>query len=636
MNNIIDLLGPGVLLAAPILYAALGGLFTQRAGIFNIALEGFMLLSAYFSVAVATSTGSLLLGTLAGVAAAGLTAAVMGVLVVSFRADEVIVGIAVNVLALGLTTFLLTNGSGSGTHTARQLSHGYGVAHLTVLDHVPVLDPLLNRRDPLVWALIPAVLLVWWVFSRTSYGLQLKAAGEAPLAARSAGVRVTRVRFTSVVISGAFTGLAGAELAIGSVHLFSENMTNGRGIIAFAAVVFGAGRVGRTTLACLLFGAAQALAGLLQIKSSFPSQFVLMVPFLLTVAAIALGDAARRRGPRAQPPPARPGTAGTAMITVAGHLTIDDIHRPGTQTLPGTIGGAAGYAALGASLTGCAVRVVSRVGADYPVGALHTDRVDCGRVDTVAVLVLPGASIRNVARYTASGDRRFQVADRDRLLQLTPVPDDLTGADLGQQPWVLVAPATLDQQEALVTGLRATGARIALDTELHYLHEPDAAQHLQAITRQVDYFLPSIEHLRHLHGPDAVASPAGLLQVLPGYGCPAVLVKCGINGVLLIEVEPHRATTVPAVPDIDVADPTGAGDGFNGGFLAGLAQGQTTLAAAASGAVAASFVVQSTGVGVPGTFDSVERARRHRTVLAGMTAADPQHRPDALINTDRS
>ena len=611
MSDVIALLGPGILLAAPILYAALGGLFTQRAGIFNIALEGFMLLAAYFAVATAVSTGSLVWGTVAGIAAATATSTVMAVLVVGFRADEVIVGIAVNVFALGLTTFLLADAQDSGRRL--ELAAGYPRLDLSWLHDVPVLGPVFNDRELLVWALIPLVLCVMYTFRRTGFGLRLQAAGEAPLAARAAGVRVAGVRFASIVISGALSGVAGAELAIGSVHLFSENMTTGRGIIAFAAVIFGAGMVNRTVAACLLFGFSQALAGLLQIRTRFPSQFVLMVPFLLTIAAITLSDALRRhRGRRSgeSTPPHRRESE-SPHVVIAGHLTIDEIRLPGGDTLPGTTGGAAAYAALGGFLSGGDVTVVGRVGDDYPLRSLRLEHADGGRIHTDAINVVQGRSIHNIAHYGADGSRAFEIENFDVMVQQSPSVADLHELRLAGR-WVLVAPGTLSQQQELVHALKEAGALVALDTELHYLTEPDALERLQDITRVVDCFLPSLEHIQYLFDDGITADPAGLKASVDFFGSALTIVKCGSAGAVVFAANHLQGIAVPAVPDLEVKDPTGAGDAFNGGCLVALARGEGPTAAAVTGCVAASFVVQAVGAEIPERFSSRERTARYK------------------------
>ncbi len=328
LDTLRDLLQPGFQLAAPLLLAAVGGLFSYRAGIFNIALEGFMLVSAFFAVQGAVSTGSVWLGLLLGVASAVALAAVMGTAVLAFRADEVIVGIAVNLFALGLTTYLLRDAATSGR--SLRLDDGLPSVPIGPLVDVPVVRELLENRDPLVFLSLAAIPFAAVILRRTLFGLRLRACGEAPLAARAAGVPVTGLKFASFLLSGLFCGLAGAQLSLGSVSLFSENMTSGRGIIAFAAVIFGGGIPLVVGLAGLLFGFAQALAGLLQIGSSFPPQFVLMAPYLLAIVALTVGGRRRlgrlfRRSPADGPPPTdaenhRPPAAPASVAAVTREL----------------------------------------------------------------------------------------------------------------------------------------------------------------------------------------------------------------------------------------------------------------------------------------------------------------------------
>ncbi|MDQ6679599.1 MAG: PfkB family carbohydrate kinase, partial [Pseudomonadota bacterium] len=486
--------------------------------------------------------------------------------------------------------------------------------HLAWLKDVPVLGPVFNGRDLLVWALLPAAVGVTLIFRRTLFGLQLKAAGEAPLAARAAGVRVASVRFVSILVSGAFCGLAGAELAVGSVHLFSENMTSGRGIIAFAAVIFGAGHVGRTAAACLLFGYAQALAALLQIRTEFPSQFVLMVPFLLTIVAITGSDAfrgRRSRRPGAEITPEEVRQGGAPGVVIAGHLTIDEIRLANGTTLPATIGGAAAYAALGAFLAQGDVVMVARVGQDYPVQQLKLHHLDGGRIRTGAITVLAGRSIHNIAHYDTNGARAFDIEDFDLLTEHTPGPEDLRDVMLTGR-WVLVAPAPLPQQQQLIAAAKAAGALVALDTELHYLTEPGALNRLRDVVATVDCFLPSLEHIQHLFGVADASDPEALKNLVDSFGCALIIVKRGRDGVLVFGPDTPQGSVVPAVPDLDVADPTGAGDAFNGGYLVGLSRGERPTAAAVTGCVSASFAIQAIGASVPGVFSSQERAARYR------------------------
>lgn len=288
LQQALYLIQPGLQLSAPLLLAATGGLFSYRAGVFNIALEGFMLVAAYFSVGAVAATGSLWLGVGAGVLSATLLAAFMGVMVLVFLADEVIVGIALNLFALGLTTYLLNSANSNGGGFIH-LNGGLPVVTIPWLVHVPVVNDIVNGRDVLVYASWIAVPLAALILRGTLFGLQVRAAGESPLAARAAGVPVGRIKFASFLLSGFLCGLAGVELALGSVYLFSENMTAGRGIIAFAAVIFGNGVPLVVGLASVLFGFAQALAGVLQIGSRFPPQFVLMAPYIFAIVALVLG-----------------------------------------------------------------------------------------------------------------------------------------------------------------------------------------------------------------------------------------------------------------------------------------------------------------------------------------------------------
>lgn len=320
MQTVHNLLQPGLQLAAPLILAAIGGLFSYRAGIFNIALEGFMLVGAYFAVKGTAVFGSVWAGLALGIASAVVMAGAMGVFVLFMKADEVIVGIALNLLAFGLTTYLLNSGASAGAGFL-DLNSGLPSFSVPGLSHVPVIKEIFDNRDPLVWVSWISVPLAAFVLRRTLFGLRLRAAGESPLSARAAGVPVTAMKFWSFLISGLFCGLAGAQLSLGSVHLFSENMTAGRGIISFAAVIFGAGAPLVVGLAGLMFGLAQALAGVLQINTTFPPQFVLMTPYVFAIVVLALGGKRRAlllRWGRRRPPvePALAGQAAAAPLPV--------------------------------------------------------------------------------------------------------------------------------------------------------------------------------------------------------------------------------------------------------------------------------------------------------------------------------
>lgn len=286
MELLLAALGPGLRTASPILLAALGGIFSQRAGIFNIALEGYMLVGAFVSVLVTSLTGSIPLALAAALLASTLLALVMGVFVIALKGDEIIVGIAVNLLAVGLTAFFLQELT-SGASFLR-VDSGLPNVDLPFLEPIPIIGPLLAHQGILVWVSFALIPLVSWTLFRTGLGLRLRAVGENRDAAISAGVAPDRTRYIAFAISGAFCALAGAQLALGALSLFSINMTAGRGIIAFAAVTFGAAAPRWVVLASLLFGFADAVANRMQ-TLGLPVQFILMVPYILTIVALLTG-----------------------------------------------------------------------------------------------------------------------------------------------------------------------------------------------------------------------------------------------------------------------------------------------------------------------------------------------------------
>lgn len=296
MDELLGLLGPAVRTAAPILLAALGGVFTQRAGIFNIGLEGYMLSAAFAAVLTASLTGSPLAGLAAGVLAGVAVALLMAFLVLTLQADEIIVGIAVNLLAAGLTAYLLQELTPGGG--VLQVDRGLPTLDSAALGAVPVVGDVLNGQSVLVLAALLLVPVVAWVLGRSPFGLALRAVGEHPDAARSAGVSVDGTRYLAFALSGAFCGLGGVQLALGFLRLFSMDMTAGRGIIAFAAVIFGGAAAGLVSVGALLFGFAEALANRLQTRD-LPTQVVLMLPYLATILVLLLPRlraALRRRG----------------------------------------------------------------------------------------------------------------------------------------------------------------------------------------------------------------------------------------------------------------------------------------------------------------------------------------------------
>ena len=280
---------------APILLVALGGAFTTKAGIFNIGLEGQMLLGAFFAVLGSIAFHSAWAGVLCGVAAALAAALVFALLVVTFRANEVVVGLAINILAGGITISLMKAIFGT-----RGSVTGHGIVGLPRL-HLPGADALgsaaqlVSGFTPLVYVAFAAVPAVALVFARTRLGLHTRVAGEKPEAAEALGLSVPRVRYAASLICGLFAGLAGAHLSLGYITMFTENMSSGRGFMAVAILIFSAGQPLQVLLGCLLFGFADAFSLRLQMFG-FPSYLVLAVPYAVALVALfALSVRARPR-----------------------------------------------------------------------------------------------------------------------------------------------------------------------------------------------------------------------------------------------------------------------------------------------------------------------------------------------------
>jgi simple sugar transport system permease protein len=271
--------------ATPLIFASLGGLFSERSGVINIALEGMLLTGAFFAVLGADVTGSWFLGVLVGMAAGGLMALIHAVFSVSLRADQIVSGTALNFLAFGLTTYLYLNRYGAeGTPT--DLPQVPDV-HLPVIEDIPFFGDIFGQMNLLIWGALALVLVTWVVVFRTPPGLRLRSAGENPLAAETAGVSVVRTRYMAVVLSGVLAGAGGAYLSIGFVHSFSQNMTVGKGFIALAALIFGRWRPGGALMAALLFGFSTALAQRLPVFSPSAATLFQALPYVLTLIAVA-------------------------------------------------------------------------------------------------------------------------------------------------------------------------------------------------------------------------------------------------------------------------------------------------------------------------------------------------------------
>lgn len=299
-----DLFASALRIATPLALAAIGGTICERSGVVNIALEGLMLISAFFGTAAALAAPSLfgaspIVATWIGVVAAVIAGVLMSLLhafaSITLRADQVVSGTAINILALGLTGFLIqVFYHRTGTTDAAAILPPWFVFH-------PDLDGwmgeawrwfsgMLLGHTPLVYITVIIAVWVQWAMYRTRWGLHLRALGEHPRAADTVGISVVRGRYIAVMMSGALAGLAGANLTLEQVGSFSENMTSGRGFIALAANIFGRWTPVGSYLASLLFGFAEALEIRLQAFTdiiNIPPQFFLMLPYVLTVVVLA-------------------------------------------------------------------------------------------------------------------------------------------------------------------------------------------------------------------------------------------------------------------------------------------------------------------------------------------------------------
>ncbi len=280
---------------APILLVALGGSFTTRAGIFNIGLEGQMLLGAFFAVIGTIATGSPWIGMLCGVLAALALAFTFALLVVTFRANEVVVGLALNILAGGMTVSLLKAIFGTRGSIFGHGLVGLPVVRLPFAKEMGWFGQMISGYTPLVYVAFIAVPLFILFYKRTKLGLYIRVVGEKPEAAEALGISIAKIRYTSSLLCGVFAGLAGAHLSLGYTTMFTENMSSGRGFMAVAILIFSAGDPLRILAGCLLFGFSDALALRMQ-TLGVSSYVILAIPYLVALAALfALSYRARPR-----------------------------------------------------------------------------------------------------------------------------------------------------------------------------------------------------------------------------------------------------------------------------------------------------------------------------------------------------
>jgi len=294
---------PGLLIGAlglstPLIFGALGGVISERAGVVNVAIEGQLLAGAFVSAVVATATKQPLLGLVAAMVAGVLVSFVLAAFAIKYLVDQVIIGVVLNVLVTGITSFLYTTLLSPNAETLNTPER-FARIDIPLLSQIPIIGPVFFRQTIIVYVAYFAVALVWFALFKTRWGLRVRAVGEHPKAADTVGINVNSTRFWAVSLAGAIAGFGGAFFTLGSVGGFTKEMTAGAGFIALAAVIFGRWDPIKATLAALLFGFATNLQTVLSILGSpVPSEFMLMLPYIVTIFAVA-GLVGQSRAPAA-------------------------------------------------------------------------------------------------------------------------------------------------------------------------------------------------------------------------------------------------------------------------------------------------------------------------------------------------
>jgi len=284
--NLTGILRTTLLLATPIALGAFSGVLSERAGVVNIAIEGMMLSSAFSATVVGSITGSLWAGLIGGILVAMLMAALHAVLSIKYMVDQIISGVVINILAIGLTSYL----SSRFLETYQNLNNPgvFQPIPIPILSRIPVIGPVLFENNIIIYLMFIIMFVIHFMLFYTRWGLRTRAVGEHPKAADTLGINVFKVRYINVLLSGAVAGVGGAYFTIGSVGRFDEVMTSGKGFIGLAAMIFGKWTPFGAFGASLIFGFMDSLQTKLQILNvPIPSEFLLMAPYLATIIAVA-------------------------------------------------------------------------------------------------------------------------------------------------------------------------------------------------------------------------------------------------------------------------------------------------------------------------------------------------------------
>ncbi|MFN2354323.1 MAG: ABC transporter permease [Desulfopila sp.] len=280
----IPLLAATIQSGTPILYATLGEIITEKSGVLNLGVEGIMIVGALMGFLAATFTGNPALAFLIAGLAGGATAAIHGIVCLVFQGNQVVSGLALTILGTGFANYL-------GTSFVGQSAPGFSPYAVPYLSDIPILGPIAFNHDPLVYLTYVIPVIIWFYLFFTRYGLSIRAVGENPFAARASGLSVSTYRWAGILGGGFFMGLGGGYLSLAYTHLWTNNMTAGRGWIAVALVIFAFWRPGRAVFGAYLFGGIMSLQLRLQAAGTeLPSSLLLMLPYLLTIIVLVLSS----------------------------------------------------------------------------------------------------------------------------------------------------------------------------------------------------------------------------------------------------------------------------------------------------------------------------------------------------------
>lgn len=297
LQTLTDILGTSLRLSVPLMFAALGGVLSERSGVFNIALEGKILAGAFGAALGAFLFNDPFGGLLVGILFGMLAGSILAVLGVTLGVNQIVTGIAINLFVLGITAFLSRIVFGAQANTLRL--PGFRPIELPGLSSIPVIGPVLFRQDLMVYLMIALAVLVFLFLYRTPWGLAVRAVGDNPAAADTAGIAVNGLRYGCVIAAGGLAAMGGAYIVLSQVFLFSEHMSAGKGFIALAAVILGRWHPLGALAACLLFGVFDALQLRLQFNyQDVPHQFFQMLPYLISILAL-VGLVGKPRPPAA-------------------------------------------------------------------------------------------------------------------------------------------------------------------------------------------------------------------------------------------------------------------------------------------------------------------------------------------------